>query len=156
YENALFMSNLFTYLAIPTGAERARIEPARTTPRGTPQRVEFKSVSFRYPGKTEWALKDINLVLEPGEKLGLVGENGAGKSTLVKLLLRLYEPTEGQILYGGVDVQAMDPKDLRSRVGAVFQDFVRYQFTVAENIGLGDVSRIEDRARVEQAATQAG
>ena len=76
-----------------------------------------------------------------------MGENGAGKSTLVKLLLRLYEPTEGAILYGGVDLRDMDVEDLRSRFGAVFQDFVRYQFSVAENIGLGHVPALEDRNR---------
>jgi ATP-binding cassette subfamily B protein len=101
-------------------------------------------------------MRDVSLVLEPGEKLGLVGENGAGKSTLVKLLMRLYDPTEGAITYGGVDLRDMDVPDLRSRIGAVFQDFVRYQFTAAENIGLGSPCHIGDRPRIEEAARRGG
>jgi ATP-binding cassette, subfamily B, bacterial len=155
YEGALFMSNLFAYLEIPTGQEGARVVPARTVPRGR-NGIELRGVSFRYPGKEEWALRNVTLKLEPGEKLALVGENGAGKSTLVKLLLRLYEPTEGEILYGGVNVKDMEPEDLRSRFGAVFQDFVRYQFSVAENIGLGHVPALEDRDRIIRAAEGGG
>ena len=156
YEDALYMTNLFSYLAIPTGGERARRAPALAPPRGKPSRIELRNVSFRYPGKKAWALRDVSLVLEPGEKLGLVGENGAGKSTLVKLLLRLYDPTEGEILYGGVDLRDMDIIDLRTRIGAVFQDFVRYQFTAAENIGLGSPDHLEDRPRIEEAARRGG
>ncbi len=156
YEDALYMTNLFSYLAIPTGGERARRGPPLAPPRGKPSRIELRNVSFRYPGKKAWALRDVSLVLEPGEKLGLVGENGAGKSTLVKLLLRLYDPTEGSILYGGVDLRDMDVVDLRTRIGAVFQDFVRYQFTAAENIGLGSPDHLEDRPRIEEAARRGG
>jgi len=156
YEDALFMSNLFAYLEIPTGGEAPRRAPALSPPRGRPLPLELRGVSFRYPGQPGWALRDVSLALAPGEKLGLVGENGAGKSTLVKLLLRLYDPTEGEILYGGVDLRDMDPDDLRRRVGAVFQDFVRYQFTAAENIGLGSPEHIHDRSRIEEAARQGG
>lgn len=156
YEDALFMSNLFTYLEIPTEGEKPRALPVRSPPRGRGNAIELRDVSFRYPGKDAWALRRVTLTLEPGRKLALVGENGAGKSTLVKLLLRLYEPTEGEILYGGVNIQDMDVEDLRSRFGAVFQDFVRYQFNVAENIGLGHVPALEDRARIIRAAEQGG
>ncbi|HEX8535913.1 MAG TPA: ABC transporter ATP-binding protein [Cystobacter sp.] len=156
YEGALFMSNLFAYFDIPTGQEVPRALPARSPPRGPHNAIELRDVSFRYPGKEAWALRHLSLRLEPGEKLALVGENGAGKSTLVKLLLRLYEPTEGDIFYGGVNLKDMDPKDLRSRFGAVFQDFVRYQFNVAENIGLGHVEALEDRPRIIRAAEQGG
>jgi ATP-binding cassette subfamily B protein/ATP-binding cassette subfamily C protein len=156
YEDALFMSNLFTYFAIPTGAEAPRIRPALSPPRGRHNQIELRNVSFRYPQKEVWALRNINLTLAPGEKLGLVGENGAGKSTLVKLLLRLYDPTEGEILYGGINLKDMDPADLRSRIGAVYQDYVRYQFTAAENIGLGEVAHVEDRPRIEEAARRGG
>jgi ATP-binding cassette subfamily B protein/ATP-binding cassette subfamily C protein len=156
YEDALYMSNLFDFLSIPTGGERARSLPARAPARGRPGRIELRGVSFRYPGQQDWALRDLDLVLEPGEKLGLVGENGAGKSTLVKLLLRLYDPTQGAILYGGVDLRDMDVADLRSRFGAVFQDFVRYQFTAAENVGLGQPELVEDRPRIARAVERAG
>ncbi|NTX34717.1 ABC transporter ATP-binding protein [Myxococcus sp. CA051A] len=156
YEDALFMSNLFTYLEIPTGSESPRVLPAKSPPRGPTNDIELRDVSFRYPGKEAWALRHVSLTLRPGQKLALVGENGAGKSTLLKLLLRLYEPTEGVILYGGVDIRDMDVGDLRSRFGAVFQDFVRYQFNVAENIGLGHVPALEDRGRIVKAAEQGG
>jgi ATP-binding cassette subfamily B protein/ATP-binding cassette subfamily C protein len=156
YEDALFMSNLFDYLAIPTGGEAARVTPALAAARGRPAPLEIRGVSFRYPGKDEWALRDVTLTLAPGEKLGLVGENGAGKSTLVKLLLRLYDPDEGEIRYGGVDLRDMDPAELRGRIGAVFQDFVRYQFSAGENIGLGDPARVEERPRIEEAARRGG
>jgi ATP-binding cassette subfamily B protein/ATP-binding cassette subfamily C protein len=156
YEDALFMSNLFDYLAIPTGGEAARAAPALSPRRGRPGAIEIDGVSFRYPGTGEWALRDLTLTIAPGEKLGLVGENGAGKSTLVKLLLRLYDPTAGTIRYGGVDLRDMDPADLRTRIGAVFQDFVRYQFTAAENVGLGSPPHLEDRARIAQAARRGG
>jgi ATP-binding cassette, subfamily B, bacterial len=156
YEDALYMTNLFAYLAIPTGGEASRSSPPLAPARGRPGRLELRAVSFRYPGRDAWALRDLSLVLEPGEKLGLVGENGAGKSTIVKLLLRLYDPTEGAILYGGVDLRDMDVADLRARMGAVFQDFVRYQFTAAENIGLGSPEHVDDRPRIEAAARRGG
>jgi ATP-binding cassette subfamily B protein len=156
YEDALFMSNLFAYLEIPTGAERPRVVPALSPPRGRKNAIELKDLSFKYPGKDAWALRHVSLTLKPGEKLALVGENGAGKSTLVKMLLRLYEPTEGSILYGGVDLRDMEVEDLRSRFGAVFQDFVRYQFSVAENIGLGHVPALGDRDRIARAADLGG
>ncbi|MCK6552157.1 ABC transporter ATP-binding protein/permease [Myxococcota bacterium] len=156
YESALFMSNLFTYLGIPSKGEVARIAPPATIPRGHGHVLELKNVSFRYPGKDAWALRDVSLVIRPGEKIGLVGENGAGKSTLVKLVMRLYEPDEGQILYGGVDVRDLDPKELRRRIGAVFQDAVRYQLSIKENVGLGDVAHVDDLARIERAAAKGG
>jgi ATP-binding cassette subfamily B protein len=156
YEDSLYMSNLFAFLLIPTRGERARIDPPASVPRGRPLEIAFDDVSFRYPGRPEWALRNVDLRLAPGETLGLVGENGAGKSTLVKLLLRLYDPTEGRITYGGVDLRDLDPRDLRSRIGAVFQDFVRYQFTAAENIGFGSPEHVNDRARIEEAARRAG
>jgi ATP-binding cassette subfamily B protein/ATP-binding cassette subfamily C protein len=156
YEDALFMSNLFAYLDIETGGEAARARPPLAPPRGRPSAIELRDVSFRYPGKDAWALRDLTLTIAPGEKLGLVGENGAGKSTLVKLLLRLYDPTEGEIRYGGVDLRDMDPRDLRARIGAVFQDFVRYQFTAAENIGVGNPPHVADLGRIQEAARRGG
>jgi ATP-binding cassette subfamily B protein len=156
YEDALFMSNLFDYFGIATGGEESRASPPRAPARGHAQAIEIDRVSFRYPGKDGWALRELSLTIAPGEKLGLVGENGAGKSTLVKLLLRLYDPTEGEIRYGGVDLRDMDPRELRARIGAVFQDFVRYQFTAAENVGVGSPAHVEDRPRIIEAARRGG
>jgi len=156
YEDALYMSNLFEFLAIPTGGEEPRVHPPLVPARGRPGQIELRGVSFRYPGRQDWALRDLDLTLEPGETLGLVGENGAGKSTLVKLLLRLYDPTEGSIRYGGVDLRDMDAAELRSRFGAVFQDFVHYQFTAGENVGLGLPALVEDRPRIGRAVERAG
>ena len=155
YEDALFLSNLQRFFEIPTTAEAARTVPAKTLAPG-PHVLEFDHVSFKYQNRDDWALRDLTLRLEPGEKLALVGENGAGKSTLIKLLLRLYEPTEGSIRYGGIDLRDLDASDLRSRVGAVFQDFVRYQFSAAENIGLGQPSKVEDRPAIELASEAGG
>jgi ABC-type multidrug transport system fused ATPase/permease subunit len=155
YEDALFMTNLFAFLNVEAPGERSALTSPRTLPQG-PHALELDDVSFRYPGKEAWAVRHVSLRLAPGEKLGLVGENGAGKSTLIKLLLRLYDPTEGRILYGGVDLRELDPVDLRRRFGAVFQDFVRYQFSVAENIGLGEPPRLDERPAIERAAEAGG
>jgi ATP-binding cassette, subfamily B, bacterial len=169
YEDALFMSNLFEYLDLPTtsgeidgdgrgdgdGDEWATAgEPAPGPAR--PQVIELRGVSFRYPGKEAWALRDVNLTIAPGEVIALCGDNGAGKSTLIHLLMRLYEPTEGEILYGGRSLRAIPPAELRRRISAVFQDFVHYQFTLSENIGLGWVPALEDRERIQRAASAGG
>ncbi|HEY4730931.1 MAG TPA: ABC transporter ATP-binding protein [Myxococcales bacterium] len=148
YEDGLFMSNLFAYLDIGTGGELPRRLPPLTPPRTRTQEIEFRDVSFRYPGSDKWVLRGVSLRLAPGEKMALVGENGAGKSTLIKLLMRLYDPTEGAIYYGGVD--------LRDRIGVLFQDFVRYQWTARENVGVGWVPALEDRTRVERAVEDGG
>ncbi|MEW6432627.1 MAG: ABC transporter ATP-binding protein [Myxococcota bacterium] len=154
YEDALFLSNLTGFLDLKVEVEQTRGEP-KALPKG-PHALKLENVSFKYPGKDGWALKDVSLTLRPGEKLALVGENGAGKTTLIKLLLRFYEPTEGRITYGGVDVRELDVRGLRERVGAVFQDFVRYQFIAAENIGVGQPALLEDRAAVAAAAEKGG
>jgi ATP-binding cassette subfamily B protein len=156
YEDALFMSNLFSYLSIHSESEHARSSPPATPERGAKHGLVLNDVSFKYPGKDAWALRHVSLAIEPGEKIALVGENGAGKSTLVKLIMRLYEPDEGSISYGGVDIRDMDPVDLRRRIGAVFQDSVKYQFTVRENIGFGDVTRLDDMPQIERAAEKGG
>ncbi|MGB5247887.1 MAG: ABC transporter ATP-binding protein [Woeseia sp.] len=148
YEDNLYLSNLYEYLAqevpVRNGAAAKGPEPARG--------IEFQDVSFRYPGSDADALSGITLQIRPGESLALVGENGSGKTTLVKLLTRLYEPTAGKILLDGLELTAWDVEALRERIGVIFQDFGRYQFSVGENIGAGDVRYLDDEARWAKAA----
>lgn len=112
----------------------------------------FDNVGFRYDGSDRWALRGLSFELKAGEVLALVGENGAGKTTLVKLLARLYDPDEGRILLDGIDLRDYDLDDLRANIGVIFQDFVRYHLTAGENIGVGQIDALHDRARIEQAA----
>ena len=114
--------------------------------------LRFETVRFRYPGAEHDALHDVSLHVPPGSKLALVGKNGSGKTTLVKLLTRLYEPTSGRVLLDGRDLREWDETALRRRIGVIFQDFVRYQMRVGDNIGVGDVQHIDDRARWVEAA----
>lgn len=154
YENGLFMDNLFTFLSLsPQMTQSSRPLPV---PRRLQRGLEFRNVSFRYPGRDDWALREINLTIAPGEKLALVGPNGAGKTTLIKLLTRLYDPTEGQILLDGVDLRTYDLDELRRRIGVIFQDFVRYQLTARENIGFGQIDRLDDAQRISEAAQRGG
>lgn len=148
YEDNLYLSNLYEYLAQPVPAS-----PGRAVKGPEPQRgLEFENVSFAYPGAKDSALSNISLTVRPGEGLALVGENGSGKTTLIKLLTRLYEPTEGRILLDGLDLRDWDLEALRRRIGVIFQDFGRYQFTVGENIGAGDVRYMDDTPRQVAAA----
>jgi len=112
----------------------------------------FENVGFRYPGADGWAVRGLDFTLAQGERLALVGENGAGKTTLVKLLARLYDPDEGHILLDGVDLREYDLASLRQNIGIIFQDFVRYDFVLKENIGVSQVEALEDDARVREAA----
>ncbi|MDA0631856.1 ABC transporter ATP-binding protein [Nonomuraea sp. MCN248] len=118
--------------------------------------VEFRDVWFRYSDAHDWVLRGVSFTIPYGQSIGLVGINGAGKSTLVKLLCRLYDPTRGAILWDGVDLRQVSPATLRERVGAVFQDYMAYDLTVRENIGLGDLDALHDQSRIEDAARRAG
>jgi ABC-type multidrug transport system fused ATPase/permease subunit len=148
YEDNLYLSNLYEFL------EQDIPKPRGWATKGSVPRdgIRFENVSFRYPGSLQPALKQVSLHLKPGEKLAIVGENGSGKTTLIKLLTRLYTPDEGRILLDGLDLQEWDIKVLHQRIGVIFQNFVRYQFTVGENIGVGDVEHLEDQARWQTAA----
>tara|TARA_R110002096_G_scaffold65006_4_gene158335 strand:+ start:65130 stop:66953 length:1824 start_codon:yes stop_codon:yes gene_type:complete len=148
YEDNLYLSNLYEYLEQPVPQRPGSAVKGPHPERG----LEFENVSFTYAGAKQKALNGINLQVKPGESLALVGENGSGKTTLIKLLTRLYEPTEGRILLDGLDLQEWDVEALRQRVGVIFQDFGRYQFSVGENIGAGDVRYIDDKERWQQAA----
>ncbi len=120
------------------------------------QGIVFERVSFTYPGQSTPVLRDVSLRLLPGECVALVGHNGAGKTTIVKLLLRLYDPTGGHILLDGVDLRQYDLDELRRKMGAIFQDFGRYEFTVGENIGLGQLEHLGNRERQLDALVKAG
>ena len=148
YEDNLYLSNLYEYLEQPVPSRRGDAVYGPAPERG----LEFENVSFSYPGAKDKALSNISLQIKPGESLALVGENGSGKTTLIKLLTRLYDPTEGRILLDGLDLQEWDVEALRQRVGVIFQDFGRYQFSVGENIGAGDVRHIDDKQRWRSAA----
>ncbi|MDQ3040203.1 MAG: ABC transporter ATP-binding protein/permease, partial [Pseudomonadota bacterium] len=147
---ALYLDDLYSFF---------KIEPdIRSNPDAIPVPIPLRSgfvfdnVGFRYEGAEHWALRGLSFELHAGEVLALVGENGAGKSTLVKLLARLYDPDEGRILLDGRDLRDYDMEALRANIGVIFQDFVRYHLTAAENIGVGQIDAMYDRKRIEQAA----
>jgi ATP-binding cassette subfamily B protein len=118
--------------------------------------IEFRNVWFQYANQEGWALRDVNLSLRPGEKIALVGANGAGKTTFVKLLTRLYDPSEGQVLIDGIDLREVDPKDLQKRIGVIFQDFVKYHLPARENVGFGQIDQLDNEPRIIDAATRSG
>ena len=148
YEDNLYLSTLYEYLETPA-VQRIEGKPRGPSP---DDGVRFENVSFTYPGASQPALRGIDLHIQPGESLALVGENGSGKTTLIKLLTRLYRPQQGRILLDGLDLNDWDEDALRQRIGVIFQDFSRYQFLVGENIGVGDVRHFEDEPRWAEAA----
>jgi ATP-binding cassette subfamily B protein len=154
YEDNLYMNRLHDLTALRTGLPR----PDRPVPLcpPVPGQVVFDAVSFSYPGSDTPALREVSFEIRPGQTLAVVGRNGAGKSTLVKLLGRLYDPTGGRITLDGVDLRELDPDQLRAQVAAMFQDYVAYQATAAENIGLGGLDRLDDRETVTEAAGNGG
>ena len=142
-----------------TGALPARPLPAEVAKGTHPPRfqsIAFENVSFTYPGCADQVLRDFSFTMDPSECVALVGRNGAGKTTIVKLLLRLYDPTSGKILLNGVDLRDYDLNELRRRMGVIFQDFVRYELTAAENIGMGQIDLLHDATRLSSAAGRAG
>jgi ATP-binding cassette subfamily B protein len=136
----------------------ASLEPAEATaaPADLEQGIHFEHVSFAYPGTEKVVLDDVNLRLQPRSVVAIVGENGAGKTTLVKLLCRLYQPTEGRILVDGVDLARIAPDAWRARLAGAFQDFYRFEFKALESVGIGDLPRHQDRSAVAAAVTHAG
>jgi len=147
---ALYLDDLFSFFEI-----RPEIQsPAnpRPIPKPIARGFDFENVGFRYPGAETWAVRHLTFSLKAGEVLALVGENGAGKTTLVKLLARLYDPDEGRILLDGHDLKEYDLAELRANLGVIFQDFMRYHMTAAENIAVGRIEARDDRARIEEAA----
>jgi ATP-binding cassette, subfamily B, bacterial len=154
YEHNLYLSNLFELM------ETRSVLPAPANPVPVPNPVRgeitFDHVSFAYPGASDNALTDLSFTISAGETIAIVGRNGAGKTTLFKLICRLYDPVEGRILIDGVDIRDYDPARLRAQIGGMFQDYVTYQATAAENIGLGSLGAIADRDAILKASRQAG
>ena len=150
YEDNLYLSNLYDYLEQPGQGIRGSAAAGLDESAG----IEFDGVTFTYPGAETPAIRDLTLSIKPGRSVALVGLNGSGKTTFVKLLAGLYLPSSGTVRYQGRDLREWDPVALRSRIGVIFQDFNRYQITVGENIGAGDVTAFDDRARWGDAAAK--
>lgn len=155
YENNLFVNTLFDFLAYKP---RITSPINGLTPEGTGLTVEFRHVSFSYPGREAQgqALEDVSFTINAGEAVALVGRNGAGKTTIVKLLTRLYDPDEGQILVNGRDIKEYDLEALRAQIGVIFQDYVTYWLTAARNIGVGKIEAIDDLQGIQTAAAKSG
>ncbi len=149
-DQALFLTDLLAFFDMrPTIQSKPDALPA---PRPIVRGFEFCNVSFRYPGSSRLVLNGLNFHLHPGERVALIGENGEGKTTIVKLITRLYDPTEGQVLLDGVDLKEYRLEDLYREIGVIFQDFMRYEMTVRENIAVGRIEEIDDLKLLETAA----
>jgi ATP-binding cassette subfamily B protein len=150
YEDNLYLSTLTEYLEhkVPEASGEIKIGPNPS------EGIRFENVSFYYPGSSIAALDNLSLEIKPGESLALVGENGSGKTTLIKLLTRLYTPSEGNIYLDGLNIKDWDIESLRAKIGVIFQDFARYQLLVGENIGIGDVDNLNEKGLVSEAANK--
>jgi ATP-binding cassette subfamily B protein len=153
YEHDLYMSNLLGFLAIPVEPRPRALGPA---PIRVERGIRFENVGFRYPDQDRFALRNIDLLIPPGQTLALVGHNGAGKSTFIKLLAGLYEPSEGRVLLDGHDLRSFPRDELRRRLSVVFQDFNQYQLSARENVGFGSPAHVHDQARVREAVADGG
>ncbi len=153
YENGLYVYDIFKFLELENSIQPGIVK-LDTKP--TPPLIEFKNVSFIYPGTKDYVLKNFNLKVEPGLHLAIVGENGAGKTTLVKLLMRFYDVTDGEILIDSKNLKSLDLEDWYKRVGTLFQSFNIYHFDAKTSIGLGDISRMENQDEIINAAKKAG
>jgi ATP-binding cassette subfamily B protein len=153
YQNGLFASNLLEFFDL---AESNVKSGHQRFPEELKRGIEFRDVSFVYPGTTTRTIDRLSCTFPAGTCVAIVGHNGAGKTTLVKLLARLYEPTEGQILIDDVPIEEYDLKDLRRNIGIIFQDFVQYEMTARENIGFGHIEELHDEERIRVAADQSG
>ena len=162
YEDTLYMTNLFDYFAIPI-EDRKSVGPVAVV--RAEEGVRFEGVGFKYPGgggpaqretDDKWALRAVDVFVPKGQSLALVGENGAGKTTFIKLLAGLYDPTEGRVLLDGRDVRAWEARELRARIGVIFQDFNEYQLALRENVAFGSVDHLDDELRVGRAVEQGG
>ncbi len=153
-EGALYLQDFFDFFEMKPLIQHQLANNQTTVdfPQPIKQGFVFENVGFKYPNTELWAVRDLNFSLKAGEKLALVGENGAGKTTLIKLISRLYDPTEGRILLDGRDLRDYNPEELRAGIGVIFQDFVRYQMTAATNIAVGSIDERKNLARIDDAA----
>lgn len=156
YDTLLYMKKFFRFLSIKTQFKIVPEHQALTIPNSYQSGIEFRNVSFSYPLSEKPVLKNMNLKINPGETVALVGENGAGKTTIVKLLSRLYEPTTGKITLEKNDINKYNLDDYRKLISVVFQDFVHYQLTMKENIGIGNIDQLEDTIKIENALASSG
>jgi ATP-binding cassette, subfamily B, bacterial len=151
-DQALFLTDLLAFFDMQA---TIRSKPdALPSPRPILRGFEFRNVSFRYPGSSRLVLNGLNFHLRPGERVALIGENGEGKTTIVKLITRLYDPTEGEVLLDGVDLREYRLEDLYREIGVIFQDFMRYEMTARENIAVGRIEEIDDLKLLETAASK--
>ena len=150
---AVYLDDLFSFFDIVPAIR----SPDRATAFPAPIRsgIRFENVGFRYHDAERWAVRHLDLEIRAGEVVALVGENGAGKTTIVKLLSRLYDPTEGRITIDGIDLRHFDLETLRSRIALILQDFVHYSFSASENIGVGSIARVDEHEKVVDAAERA-
>ena len=151
-QGAIYLKDFFDFFDIQPKIKLS--SNARPFPRPIQHGFVFEDVGFKYVNSDHWANRHLNFTLHAGERLALVGENGAGKTTLVKLLARLYDPTEGRILLDGFDLREYNLADLRKQIGVIFQDYLRYQMTVSHNIAVGDISEQENKDLIEKSAKQ--
>lgn len=151
-QGAIYLKDFFDFFEIQPKIKLS--SNGRPFPKPIQQGFRFENVGFRYANSDNWANRHLNFTLNVGEKLALVGENGAGKTTLVKLLARLYDPTEGRILLDGYDLREYDLEDLRKQIGVIFQDYLRYQMTVAQNIAVGNIDEMENRELIVNSSRQ--
>ncbi len=160
YENNLYVNNVFEFLEYkPRILSPVTPTPFATAPEQRGLDIEFRNVSFTYPGKnpeTQAALKHVSFTVKAGESIALVGRNGAGKTTIVKLLTRLYDPDDGDILIGGRNIKEYDLQELRNQIGVIFQDYMTYHLNARENIGVGNVEKMEDHDLIVSAAGKSG
>jgi len=157
YEHNLYMSNLFSFLAYREAEPKARAPSTGTTPStDSRESIVFDHVGFQYPGQDTWAVRDVSFAIPKGQSLALVGQNGAGKTTIIKLMTRLYEPTEGTIFLDGKPLASYAPKDLHRRFGVIFQDFNKYMLDARENVGVGSVEHMGEDDRIARAVDRGG
>jgi ATP-binding cassette subfamily B protein len=149
-DQALFLTDLLAFFEMkPTVVSKPNALPA---PRPIKTGFEFRDVSFSYPGTTRLILQDLNFRLEPGERIALIGQNGQGKTTIVKLMTRLYDPTNGKVLLDGIDLRDYDVEDLGREIGVIFQDFMRYEMTARENIAVGRIDYLDNTPLIKESA----